>query len=86
MRAWYYSRGRLNVVPGEHFGVVAAVYRGKVRVRYHEDSDTLAVQARSLNLCRQAVKAVLDRTDVHPEKICAEWPGQYREVFLSDWK
>ena len=45
MSAWYYYRGKLEPVLGEHPGVIGAVYRGKARVRYHEDLDTLAVQA-----------------------------------------
>lgn len=86
MQAWYYHRGQLTEIEGEHPGPVAAIYKGKARVRFHEDSGTLAVQARSLRIVRAAVAAVLDLGDVRPERIDAEWPGHYRSDWIQDWR
>ena len=83
--AWYYYRGRLTEIQGEHPEPVAAVYKGKARVRYHEEIETLTVQARSLHICRKAIAAVLDTCEVMPSRINAEWPGQYKECWVQDW-
>jgi len=84
MRAWYYYRGKLVEVFGEHPYVVSSIAKGKVRVRYHDETETLAVQARSLHLCRQAVAAYID-CEGFPSKVAAEWPGRYIECFIQDW-
>jgi len=86
MQAWYYFRGTLEEIEGEHPGKVAAVYKGKARVRYHEDTETLAVQARSQHICRAAIAAVLDTGDIRPSRINAEWPGRYVDCWIQDWK
>lgn len=85
MRAWYYYRGKLEEIDGEHPGPVGAIYRGKVRMRFHEESDTLAVQARSKDLCRRAVNAYLDAGEIIPERITAEWPGHFVDCFFQEW-
>jgi hypothetical protein len=85
MLAWYYHRGRLQEIDGEHPGVIASVYKGKARVRFHEDTETLAVQARSRHICRQAVAAVLDEGQIMPSRINAEWPGQFIECWIQEW-
>ena len=87
MRAWYYYRGALQVIEGEHPAPVSAVFKGHARIRYHEDSGILAVQARSRRICRQAVDLVLDRTDVKPDRINAEWPGVFIDVAIGErWR
>lgn len=87
MQAWYYFRGKLTPVAGEHPGVVAAIYKGRARVRFHEDTNTLAVQARSRQIVRAAIATYLDDpNNDYPESINAEWPGHYVECFVQDWK
>ena len=84
MRAWYYSRGKLTEIDGEHPGPIGAIAKGKVRVRYHEENETLAVQARSRELCRSAVRAYID-AEGFPSRINAEWPGRYIDCWIQEW-
>lgn len=84
MRAWYYDRGKMIGVDGEHPGPVGAIYRGKVRMRYHEDSETLAVQARSKYLCKAAIDAYID-AEGFPSRINAEWPGHFVDCPIQEW-
>ena len=84
MRAWYYYRGQLEFIPGEHPGVIGRVAKGAVRLRYHEDRNVLAAQGRSRDLVRRAVACVLDRTDITPNAIEAEWPGHWGE--FAPWE
>ena len=70
---------------GEHPGVIANVYRGKARVRYPEENETLAVQARSRHICRKAVDAYLDAGERVPGTVTAQWPGQYVECSVQEW-
>lgn len=87
MQAWYYFRGKLTPIEGEHPGVVANVYKGRARVRYHEDTETLAVQARSRQIVKSAIACYLDDPDTDfPSWINAEWPGKYVECSVQDWK
>lgn len=86
MQAWYYYRGKLEHIPGEHPGVIAAIYRGKARVRYHEDTETLAIQARSRKIVRAAVAAYYSLPNADkPERIEVEWPGHYESCFASEF-
>jgi len=85
MSAWYYYRGKLEPVYGEQFGPIASIAKGKVRIRYHEDCDTLAVQARSRQLCKSAIAKYLDSNLVSPERLTVQWPGHYEECFVQEW-
>ena len=85
MSAWYYNKGRLEQIDTEHPEVADSVANGKARIRYH-DSGVLAVQARSLHLCRQALAAVLDSIQIRPARINAEWPGHFVDCQIHEWK
>ena len=84
-RAWYYYRGKLTEIDGEHPGPVGAIYKGNARVRYHEETETLAVQARSRRICQSAVNAYIDAHGF-PGRINAEWPGHFEDCYFQDWK
>lgn len=85
MEAWFYFRGRLIEVEGEHIGPIAKIARGYARIRYHEDSEILAVQARSKNIVCKAINLFLDEYGI-PSRINAHWPGKFVDCPIQDWK
>lgn len=84
MQAWFYIRGELEEVPGEHPGVIARIAKGHVRVRFHEDSSVLAAQGRSRSLVMSAIRTVMDRGLCMPEKLELQWPGKFIELDPSE--
>lgn len=87
MQAFYYYRGKLTPIPGEHPGVVSAIYKGKARVRYHEDREVLAVQARSLQIVRAAIAAYMALPNrEYPERFELEWPGHYHACYSNEFR
>ena len=86
MTAWFYHKGQLQPIKDTHPDVGANVLDGKARLRYHDTGRILAVQARSLHLCRQGIAAVLEREAIRPARINAEWPGHFVDCPIGDWK
>jgi len=85
MIAFYYYRGKLIPVNGEHPEPIDRVYRGYVRLRFHDDLETLSAQGRSMNLVRRAVAAYLDQAGPGeiPVTVAQQWPGHYSEVDVT---
>lgn len=82
---WWYYRGRLIKVEGEHTEVDGTIDKGHARMRYHKVSGVLAVQARTRQICRSAVNTYLD-AEGFPDYVTIEWPGHFEDCAIADWK
>jgi hypothetical protein len=86
-KAFFYYRGKITELDGDHPNPEHEVRNGKVRIRFidYGADPRLSIQARSQALCKKALAAYLDSDYPFPEHVCLEWPGTYRTGCVFDF-